>query len=123
MGDIRKYKSDCGYEETVKTGQGLQSIRQASIEKLFPDKIKELKSEENDLLSAVTCIHLGLCRKCKRIVPVNCLNRIYKDGSEDMFHKGCPECGQKVVVLDDPDNISCPKCGKLMDMEICGHWD
>ncbi len=125
MGEIRRFKSDCGYSEDIFYGVGINAIDERQVESRFPESYKTIKAGmlSGKILSTMVSTETGICLKCRKIVPLNVLDITCSDGSGFKITGKCPDCGEACNIVDVDKPIICPKCGNPMENEIVGNWD
>lgn len=123
MGEIYKYKCECGYEEKLNLGGGLMSCNLMQIARFFPKEVEALKEarQRGELENYMMENRLGVCHKCNKLTVV--LEFRFKTKSKvNKYITNCEMCNGKVEVIGDED-VNCPKCNKLMMKEYAGNWD
>jgi hypothetical protein len=125
MGDIRRFKSDCGYSEDIYYGVGRNAIDVRQVEKRFPESYETVKAGRLSGKISGTLIHteLGVCMTCRKIVPVDVLVITCSDRSVVEVRGKCPHCGDTPKSVDLNEAVICPKCGSPMETEVVGDWD
>lgn len=126
MGEVRKYSCSCGYSEELPIGVGMMGMNVMMIRQTFPeDSLAEfLREKENENIETyVNKNQLGLCTHCQSLIVVPHLQYTLKDGTEKHLIRTCPNCGKEFSLINNPDDVPCPKCGKTMTSEDVGLWD
>ncbi len=125
MGDIKRYKSACGYECRIQEGAGLRAIDPETAYRFFPDRA-DLISEglaSGQIRGTVVYTRPGVCDACKKIVPVSLLHIEYAGGGNETVTGACPGCAGAVRIFEEDEPVICPICGKEMEAQIAGFWD
>lgn len=125
MGDIRNYSCNCGYEERLYVGGGMNAINMRSILQMFPQEGEQLEAQKKigQVGSYLMDHAVGTCKTCRRLYTVSRLSYEMQDGKVFCFIKPCPTCDSEVEVQEDIENLVCPKCGKVMSYLPAGRWD
>lgn len=126
MGEIIKYNCPCGYSQEFSVGVGMMGMNMMMIQNVFPDDILAdfiKEKEKENIETFINKNQLGLCTNCHTLVAVPHLQYTLKDGSEKHIIGSCPDCGKEFSLINNPDDVCCPKCGKIMTSETVGHWD
>lgn len=126
MGEVRKYTCSCGYSKELPIGAGMMGVNVSSIKNNFPETALEefLKEKEaGHITDYLNQNQLGICENCQSLIVASHLAYTKQDGSKKHIINGCPECGNQFTLVNNPDDVSCPKCGKPLTYELTGHWD
>ena len=127
MGKIREYRCACGYEMRFFEGAGIQGCSTSAIERFFSEAAKKFLAEreqqqiEHFLLDSA----LAQCDTCKTLKTVARFSYKRKNETEAVcvVKDVCKECKNGLRILDDIENVHCPKCGADMNYSIEGNWD
>ncbi len=126
MGQVKRYECKCGYSKQISEGVGLGAINPTIIEKCVPEdifkgfeKARGLNLVKRFVLSNAVIV----CEKCGEIYTVSAFDYSLISGEKISYTGPCPECGNKCKRIENTDKIICPKCGKVMEYSIEGHWD
>ncbi len=125
MGEIRRFKSDCGYSEDIFYGVGINAIDERQVKMRFPESYEIVKAGllSGKIKSTLVSTEVGICSRCRKIVPVDVLSLNCSDGSKTQVEGKCPHCNETPKIVDPDQPITCPECGKPMETEMVGNWD
>lgn len=126
MGQIRKYTCSCGHEQELPIGAGLMGVNTEHIKRSFPEDAVALFQKELDAGNVSNYINenqLGHCPHCGKLIVAPHFHYQLADGTEKHFIQTCPDCGNPFTLINDPDDVTCPKCGSKMEFEDAGSWD
>lgn len=125
MGDVRRYKCQCGYEKQLMIGGGRNSQNLKIICKDIPE---DIFSEFMRKKFAKTVLEYGIvnsaisCPECEELFVVSEFSYTLSD-AEVRYVTACPNCGEEHTPIEDSDLILCPKCNKQMTYSVEGLWD
>lgn len=132
MGQILTFKcKKCGYEANLWLGAGMTYNVLDNVISLFDEKTRE---KIKDAIKATPGSfwyvrkEIGLCDKCGKMSAIAVFELTKQDGVIIQYKAKCP-CGAEVEILDSDKalrgeiTISCPACGKLLEVTCTGHWD
>ena len=126
MGQILRLKCrKCGYGSDLWIGAGMSFYSVENVMDIFDQEIQEKIKE------AVKGISLrdydvrkviGICKECGKISAVGYFKMHAADGKDIEYTAKCP-CGADVEKIGSEDNIKCPTCGEVLEVNEVGHWD
>lgn len=90
----------------------------SSILKYMAEEMEDLKSAQDEIEDYVDAIDEDL----------NSIeNEVYGEDEDDFIDVECPNCGETIYVdadlLDERDNITCPKCNNIIKLNECNCCD
>lgn len=90
----------------------------SSILKYMAEEIEDVKSAQDEIEDYVDAIDEDL----------NSIeNEVYGEDEDDFIDVECPNCGETIYVdadlLDERDNITCPKCNNIIKLNECNCCD
>lgn len=125
MGEIRRYRCNCGYESELYIGVGLQGCNAEAAAKFFPKEMEKVL-EERDLgkISGFILENVvASCKQCKKLYTVPELVCSKTDGTREKFVKSvCQDCGKDVIIYSE-DEVKCPICDLEVSYSEIGCWD
>lgn len=124
MGQIMRYRCNCGYCKELMIGGGLLSNREEAVRKSFVNN--ELgafdKAKENGSLTRFFMNNTpAVCPACQELEALPVLH-YWENAKGSVIQKVCPVCRGDMRLQDD-SAVICPKCGKTMDVTQSGLWD
>ncbi len=125
MGEIRKYKCKCGYEEELFVGSGFNGCNMEEAMIRYPDNMKKfLEEKKKGMATFFELTNLPMaCKNCGKLEVVPALV-IYKSNetTEKYYDSLCEECGEKLKPEED-GKIKCPVCDNDIEYVEVGSWD
>lgn len=125
MGYINKLSCQCGYVKELRVGTGRRIPDVAYVDGQFSkDSLSKFHAALNSgSLGKLFYIEntMSYCKKCNDIKEGKMLH--YEiNGNEKTVHEPCQDCGHEMELVDVEKPL-CPKCGKVLDVEMGGLWD
>lgn len=125
MGTIRHYECKCGYGMDFYEGAGLRACNKSVIQQFFSEELEERKLQEKDFKRIFWDRVLAECPQCRELkTAMRCTYQ--KQGAEQresIVKDMCPECRSRMRILENTEEVLCPKCGETMEGQKTGHWD
>lgn len=124
MGEIKNYTCDCGYSKDFFAGAGMRALNMPLAKQFFEDELRQLEDAGLNITSTFLDNALAKCPACRALESISRVSCETSDGVSHIFVKDvCQACGQKMQVLENEEDILCPKCGMRMKSMMVGNWD
>ena len=116
----------CGYEDDLKIGAGLMSIREKVLETLLEkadlEEWKKLKND-NKVMFFAWEFNPAYCDKCNELKACVSVKIITNDNEKLYLGCRCKECQRQLEALDIGSDIKCTSCKSVLQKAIVGNWD
>ena len=122
MGKVIAYKCICGYEERTFLGAGFRAMSIELISKYFPQEGQFISEHKDEVKPYLIKSVLGECLCCKKLQSISSLEYTYNDEA-CVKHAACPTCDGAIKVIENVEDVKCPRCDNIMEYANIGHWD